>query len=307
MRISSSMVYSDFLSNLSVNSNKVQKTMSQLSSSKQVNKSSDDPLAASQIMNLKDLISQNESDATTISDSLTWTKTQDSALSDVNTAMLRIKTLIQSSANGTSGTDEFKANKNEIQQNIESIVDSLNTNYGGKYVFAGQNTTTQPFSVEKDDNGDITGIKYSGTADNLSREVSKGTTVNLVTDGSQFLDESGTTSNPQNLGTFFNDLVTALNNGDTNSLSGDIMSKFEDYRQNFVNVRSKMGSLENRLTSVQSRNETENTNLTDSLSDKQDVDVASKYIEYTNQMATYQATMAMGTKVMQTSVMDYMK
>ncbi|AUJ30635.1 MAG: flagellar hook-associated protein FlgL [Liquorilactobacillus hordei] len=307
MRISSSMVYSDFLSNLSVNSNKVQKTMSQLSSSKQVNKSSDDPLAASQIMNLKDLISQNESDATTISDSLTWTKTQDSALSDINTAMLRIKTLIQSSANGTSGTDEFKANKNEIQQNIESIVDSLNTNYGGKYVFAGQNTTTQPFSVEKDDNGDITGIKYSGTADNLSREVSKGTTVNLVTDGSQFLDESGTTSNPQNLGTFFNDLVTALNNGDTNSLSGDIMSKFEDYRQNFVNVRSKMGSLENRLTSVQSRNETENTNLTDSLSDKQDVDVASKYIEYTNQMATYQATMAMGTKVMQTSVMDYMK
>ncbi|MBZ2405922.1 flagellar hook-associated protein FlgL [Liquorilactobacillus hordei] len=307
MRISSSMVYSDFLSNLSVNSNKVQKTMSQLSSSKQVSKSSDDPLAASQIMNLKDLISQNESDATTISDSLTWTKMQDSALSDINTAMLRIKTLIQSSANGTSGTDEFKANKNEIQQNIESIVDSLNTNYGGKYVFAGQNTTTQPFSVEKDDNGDITGIKYSGTADNLSREVSKGTTVNLVTDGSQFLDESGTTSNPQNLGTFFNDLVTALNNGDTNSLSGDIMSKFEDYRQNFVNVRSKMGSLENRLTSVQSRNETENTNLTDSLSDKQDVDVASKYIEYTNQMATYQATMAMGTKVMQTSVMDYMK
>lgn len=149
MRISSSMVYSDFLSNLSVNSNNVQKTMSQLSSSKQVNKSSDDPLAASQIMNLKDLISQNESDSTTISDSLTWTQTQDSALGDVNTAMLRIKTLIQSSANGTSDSEEFKANKNEIQQNIESIVDSLNTNYGGKYVFAGQNTTTQHFQLKK--------------------------------------------------------------------------------------------------------------------------------------------------------------
>ncbi|MDN7145723.1 flagellar hook-associated protein FlgL [Liquorilactobacillus mali] len=307
MRISSSMVYSDFLSNLSVNSNKVQKTMSQLSSSKQVSKSSDDPLAASQIMNLKDLISQNESDSSTISDSLTWTETQDSALSDVNTAMLRIKTLIQSSANSTADSDEFEANKDEIQQNIESIVDSLNTNYGGKYVFSGQNTTTQPFSVEKDDNGDITGIKYSGTTDNLSREISKGTTVDLVTDGSQFLDESGTTTDPQNLGTFFNDLITALNNGDTTSLSGDIMTKFEDYRQNFVNIRSKLGALENRLTSAQSRNETENTNLTDSLSDKQDVDVAEKYIEYTNQMATYQATLAMGTKVMQTSVMDYMK
>ncbi|KRM92174.1 flagellar hook associated protein [Liquorilactobacillus cacaonum DSM 21116] len=301
------MVYSDFLSNLSVNSNNVQKTMSQLSSSKQVNKSSDDPLAASQIMNLKDLISQNESDSTTISDSLTWTQTQDSALGDVNTAMLRIKTLIQSSANGTSDSEEFEANKNEIQQNIESIVDSLNTNYGGKYVFAGQNTTTQPFSVEKDENGDITGIKYSGTDDNLSREISKGTTVNLVTDGSQFLDETGTSTDPQNLGTFFNDLVTALNKGDTTSLSDDIMSKFEGYRQNFVNVRSKLGSLENQLTSAQSRNETENTNLTDSLSNKQDVDVASKYVEYTSQMATYQATLAMGTKVMQTSVMDYMK
>lgn len=101
--------------------------------------------------------------------------------------------------------------------------------------------------------------------------------------------------------------MTALNKGDTTSLSDDIMSKFEGYRQNFVNVRSKLGSLENQLTSAQSRNETENTNLTDSLSNKQDVDVASKYVEYTSQMATYQATLAMGTKVMQTSVMDYMK
>lgn len=141
----------------------------------------------------------------------------------------------------------------------------------------------------------------------MSREISKGTTVNLVTDGSQFLDETGTSTDPQNLGTFFNDLVTALNKGDTTSLSDDIMSKFEGYRQNFVNVRSKLGSLENQLTSAQSRNETENTNLTDSLSNKQDVDVASKYVEYTSQMATYQATLAMGTKVMQTSVMDYMK
>jgi len=46
-------------------------------------------------------------------------------------------------------------------------------------------------------------------------------------------------------------------------------------------------------------------NLTETLSNKQDVDVAEKYMEYQNQMTAYQATLAMGTKIMQMTILDY--
>ncbi|WP_057895821.1 flagellar hook-associated protein FlgL [Liquorilactobacillus oeni] len=306
MRISSNMTYSDFLQNLTANSSKVQKSMDQLSSFKEVSKSSDNPLLASKIMNLNTSIAQNSMYSNTISDSVSWSRVQDSALSNVSDSLSRIRTLIQSSANASSGTDEVQANKDEIQQSILEMVDTLNTNFDGRYVFGGENTTTVPFEVEKGTNGDITGIKYNGTAQDLPREISNGVSVNLVANGQQLLNETGTSTQPQNLGTYFNSLISALNNDDKTALSGDLLQGIDNYNDNFVAVRSQVGALENRLTAAQSRNDTEKANLTEELSNKQDVDVAQKYMEYQNQMTAYQATLAMGTKIMQTTVLNYM-
>ncbi|MCC7666624.1 flagellar hook-associated protein FlgL [Liquorilactobacillus satsumensis] len=306
MRISNNITYSDFLQNLSSNSSKVQKSMDQLSSFKEISKSSDNPLLASKIMDLNNSVAQNSMYSTTISDALSWSQVQDSALSSVSNSLSRIRTLVQSSATATSGTDEVAANKDEIQQSISELVDTLNTNFDGRYIFGGENTTTVPFEVQKNSAGDITGLKYNGTSQNLSREISNGVSVDLLANGNTLMNETGTSTQPQNLGTYFNSLITALNSNDKTALSGNLLQGIDNYSENFVTVRSRVGALENRLTAAQSRNTTEKTNLTEELSNKQDVDVAQKYMEYQNQMTAYQATLAMGTKIMQTSVLNYM-
>lgn len=306
MRISNNITYSDFLQNLSSNSSKVQKSMDQLSSFKEISKSSDNPLLASKIMDLNNSVAQNSMYSTTISDALSWSQVQDSALSSVSNSLSRIRTLVQSSATATSGTDEVAANKDEIQQSISELVDTLNTNFDGRYIFGGENTTTVPFEVQKNSAGDITGLKYNGTSQNLSREISNGVSVDLLANGNTLMNETGTSTQPQNLGAYFNSLITALNSNDKTALSGNLLQGIDNYSENFVTVRSQVGALENRLTAAQSRNTTEKTNLTEELSNKQDVDVAQKYMEYQNQMTAYQATLAMGTKIMQTSVLNYM-
>ena len=63
--------------------------------------------------------------------------------------MLRIRSLVQSSANATAGSEELGANRSEIEQEIEGIVESLNTNFDGRYLFSGTNTTTAPFEIVK--------------------------------------------------------------------------------------------------------------------------------------------------------------
>ncbi|MFT8810097.1 MAG: flagellar hook-associated protein FlgL, partial [Liquorilactobacillus satsumensis] len=280
MRISNNITYSDFLQNLSSNSSKVQKSMDQLSSFKEISKSSDNPLLASKIMDLNNSVAQNSMYSTTISDALSWSQVQDSALSSVSNSLSRIRTLVQSSATATSGTDEVAANKDEIQQSISELVDTLNTNFDGRYIFGGENTTTVPFEVQKNSAGDITGLKYNGTSQNLSREISNGVSVDLLANGNTLMNETGTSTQPQNLGTYFNSLITALNSNDKTALSGNLLQGIDNYSENFVTVRSQVGALENRLTAAQSRNTTEKTNLTEELSNKQDVDVAQKYMEY---------------------------
>lgn len=303
MRIATNNSYTDFLKNMATTETKLHYTMGQLSSFKEVSKSSEDPLLVSKIMNLNVAIDRNETQNLEIKDSISWSNTQDGILASVSDSMLRIKTLIQSSANTTSAAAEMEANKNEIQQNIEAIVEALNTNFDGRYLFAGDKTTEPPFSVIKNAQGETYGIAYNGSDVNLPREISDGVTVNLVTDGNQLMGKNGA----ENLNDFFNQVIDSFDNNNRDAMANELLGKADNFRDNFVNVRTKVGSIYNRLKSAQDRNETEKLNLKESLSNRQDVDVAEKYMQFQNEMLAYNATMSMGTKIMQTSILDYVR
>lgn len=318
MRISNSTMHTEFNRNMATNLNKLQKYQNQLNSLSEYSKSSDNPLVYAKIINVNNSITQNANYNSTIGDSIAWGKTQDSALASATDSLHRVRQLIESSATGTQGKEEMLANKNEIISEFEGIVDSLNTNFDGRYIFGGKNTKTPPFEIIKDGDGNILDLKYHGTVDkidnnqqkipqngNLSREIATGVSVDLISDGRLFMKETGDSVNPDNLGSFFKDIMTAINSDDKDKLSGELLAKIDTHTENFVNVRSRIGTVNNRLEAVKERNESESINLKEVLSEKQDVDVIQKYMEYSTQMLAYQASLSMGTKIMQTSILDY--
>ena len=305
MRVSSNVTYNDFIKNLNRNAVKVQKTLNQLSSLQEVSQSSDNPLLVSKIINLNVSLGKNATYAQEIKDSISWSNTQDGALESVSSSMNRIRTLMQASGTATAGKEEVKANKNEIQQELRSVVAALNTNFDGRYVFAGQATDKAPYEVIEDDNGEVLGIQYNGTSDDLPREIAAGVTVNLVTDGSKMMAVG-----EEKLDTFVKELMAALNEGEDGNkdqLSGSLMERIDKLSSNFIDNRTHIGAVANRLKAAEARNETEKLSMTQLLSERQDVDVAEKYMEYQNQMLAYKTTMAMGTQIMQTTILDYVR
>lgn len=307
MRISSNMAYNDFLRNLTIDDNSMQKTMEQLTSGHTVSRSSDNPLIASKIMDLNATINQNDNYDSTINDAVSWSNTQDSAISSASTALSRIRTLIQSATNATSGAQEIQADKDEIQSNFKTIVNALNTQFDGRYLFSGDKTTTPPFSTVENADGDITGITYSGSDIDQVREIAQGVQVNLVTNGQNMVTSQGVS-----LGNFAQQLVQHLNQaiaGDKTAQAdlgkqdlGDVDTLFD----NLTNQRSQIGAINNQLQAADKRNQAQSLQLKTERSNKQDIDVAQKYSEYMNQMTTYKATLAMGTKVLQATVLDYL-
>lgn len=289
-----------FLSNLNKNSNKVFKYQEQLSSLEQVSRPSDDPLKVSKIIDLKNEIKQNEQYKTTINDAIDFTNVQDSALANATNSLQRIHTLTQQAANGTYNTQDRQAIKTEIKNEVETMMDSLNTNFGGRYIFAGQNSTTKPF----ESNG--SGIEYNGSSianNNLSKEIARGVNVELKTDGSELFelkDGSG------NIGELFDDVFMALDNDDTDEL-GNLLGRIESHIDTTVNTRTEIGAIQNRLSAALDRNDSEYLNLETSLSKNQDIDLAETYMNYTMEMNAYQAAMKMGTKILQTNIMDYVR
>lgn len=299
---------SNFLSNLQNNLSSLSKVQEQLSSLKEVSKPSDDPMLVSQIMDLNNSIVQNEEYIITIEDSIDFSNMQDSALDSATKSLSRIRTLVQQASTGTVNDDDRKIIKAEVEAEIETLTDALNTNFGGKYIFSGQNTTTKPFSIERDANGEMTGFLYSGTTDeaasgDLSRRIAQGVSIELKTDGRALLNEQGT---DDDLGTFLAKTLTALETGDTEALSGELLGRMDQEIGNIVTQRTESGAIFNRLEAAKERNTSEKLNLESMRSDKQDIDLAEKFMEYTMQQTAYQASLAMGTKILSTSILDYL-
>lgn len=298
MRIADNMLTSGYLKNLSKNQQNVQKFHQQLSSMKEVSKPSDNPLLVSQIMNLKENLIQNDQYQTTLNDAKDWTDMQDSALSGATDSLMRISTLVQSAANGTMNEQNRLAIKAEVDAEIQTFVDSLNTNFGGRYIFGGTETTTLPFEITKDSEGIINGITYHGNEKNINREISGGVSVDLMTNGLKLVDN-------EKMGELFKNISQALVSDDSAAL-GDLIGKTNAGIDHIVTFRTEIGAISNRLDSALSRNESQDLNLQEMLSSKEDIDIAEKYMQFTMEQVAYQASLQMGTKVLSTTMLDYL-
>lgn len=310
MRVTNTLMTKSYMRNLNHNTEKVHTYQEQLSSLKEVNRPSDDPLTVSKIMDLNNSIIQNDQYRTTIEDAIDWTNVQDSALANATNSMHRIDTLIQSAANGIMTAEDREAIKSNIKGEMETLVDSLNTNFGGRYVFSGQQTTTPPFTIVEGEDGKFQGIQYresvGETNGNLPREISPGVTVELNTDGQGLMTIPGEDGELDNLSSFFQDVFTALDEQDTEALGSELMERADNMLENIVNTRSEIGAIFNRLESAKSRNESESLNLQSMLSKNQDVDVAEKFMQYSMEMVSYEASLQIGTRILQTNILNYL-
>lgn len=317
MRITNSTLSTNYLRNLNRNLELMQKYQNQLSSGKEISKPSDNPMLVSKVMDLNNNILQNEQYNSNISDSLGWVQTQDGALAGVSSTLNRVRELIIYGANGSLSDTDRAAVNDEMKMKIQELADVLNTNFDGRYIFAGQKTLSKPFSVdgdkltyhiayEEDADGNPVELE-DGARKNITREISKGVNVELVTDGSKIMTASSASKGNEDLGGLLNNIVSALNSGKSDELSGNLLGDLDKHIDNVLQVRSKIGAIDNRLQAAQARNESENINLNTILSKREDIDIAEKYMEFSVMKTVYQASLATGAQILQPSLLDYLR
>lgn len=307
MRVTNSLMSKSYLRNLNNQTNRVLKYQKQLSSLKEVSKPSDDPLTVSKILDLKDNIIQNERYLGTIDDAIDWTNVQDSALEQASNSLGRIRTLIQSAANGTMTQDDRKAILNDVKGEIESFRDAANTSFGGRYVFAGAKNDKSPFTSSFEVSGGKTELtfEYTGDTMELTREVAPGVDVRLQTNGQDLTKFS----EDDDIGEFFKEVISALeseNPKEIEKLGGELLDRSDQAIDNVVEMRANVGSTFKRLEAAKNRNESEKINLKSILSSKEDVDLAEKYMEYSMEMVAYDASLQIGTRILQSNILNFL-
>jgi len=151
MRITNRMIVDNAILNISDNLEKINKLQNQVSTGKQFQNASEDPVRASLSLSLRSNLRTVDSYVETTDSTNDWMNATDYAFSQMEDIANRATTLVQRGLNETiSDSDRATTLGTEMQTLVNQAVESGNTSQNGQYIFSGYQINTKPFVVEKD-------------------------------------------------------------------------------------------------------------------------------------------------------------
>ena len=162
-----------------------QQLSAQLSSGVNITSLSDNPVAAGQNVALLDQIQRDDSFTTSANMVTGQLQVSDSALGSVVSQLTQVISLATSANNGTMSADNVKTVSSQIAGILSEVQSLANTSYQGRFIFAGGQTETTPFSTT---NGTTS---YSGDANVNYLELPNGQRIQLNVPGDQIFLGSG--------------------------------------------------------------------------------------------------------------------
>ena len=270
---------------------RLQDVQNQISSNKRITKVSDDPVGASSALHLRSDVDRNAQIDRNIGDALGWLNTADDTLNAVVTQVHHARDLAIQAQNGALSQTEHDAIATELDKVRETLIGLGNTQYAGRAIFAGTANTPA-----YDTSGN-----YLGTSNAVERSIAPGEKLQVNVTGDDVFGPSG--------GDVFaavKNLATAIRAGNSNSIDTALTAL--DARTTTVQARlGEIGARTQRITTMKDRNDSVGLTLKSDLSAAEDLDLPKAVLEMQMRQTAYQAALQTTAKVIQPSLLDFLK
>jgi flagellar hook-associated protein 3 FlgL len=298
MRVANKTIYD----NVTINLGRVTEAMWQanevVSSAKKINKLSDDPVGQVTLLDLRSSLAGVEQLGRNIEVGRSWLTAAESSLTQTQDLLSEIKNLCVQMSSATVGSSERSAASVLVDGYLRQLLSLANEDVGGRYIFSGSKTDTQPFALDNDQNP--TAVVYSGDDAPFSIRIGKGLTVEVGRDGEEAFGPAGS-----GLFDLIIDLKDYLATNDVQGVQqvmGDLDSEMEEMRSLIANTGTKILRLETKEKIL----EDVDLNYTERKSQVEDADIVEAIMDLKARELAYQAALSSSSKVMKLSLVDYL-
>ena len=281
------------LHNLQGNLDRLGRLQQQLSSGKVLSRPSDSPTGSVASLRLRSEVHTNEQYERNASDALGWLGTIDKSLTGSLSLLRRARDLtLQGMSSGTAAAPAAReAVAAELRALRENLLGVANTRYLDRPVFGGTTTGTQAY--------DSAG-GYVGDANPVQRTIADGTQIRV--------DVDGPTAFGSGAGDLF-DILADLASGVLSSPAslGAELGRLDGAVQALQSSLADVGARFNRIEQMKATAEERVLDLKNSLSEVEDVDLPKTIVELQMQEVAYQAALGATARVMQPSLVDFLR
>ena len=293
MRITQSMITKSLLSSINQNRESLHSIQESITTGKEVERSSDDPVKFFRANRFRQSIKQNKQYLENVQDAEGWLQATTFNLDSMLNQVMTLRERAVQSADDSLGAESRLQMASEINHILEDLVNMANESFLDKNIFSGTKTKIEnPFLF------DGNSIEYQGNTGKINRRISENFTININVTGQDLLDTN-----------IFNaalNLRTALENDDTNEIA-NMIDSIDSASEKMISLNTSIGTIQNQLELAEDRLKTANLNLSTFVSETEDVDLASAITQYNSEELAYQAALQSTANILRLNIMDFLK
>lgn len=294
MRITQTMMQNNMLRNLFQSQSEMQKYMEQIYTGKKITRPSDDPVVAMRGIGYRTELTEVEQYKRNASGIWKWMDHSDDALDKATRAIERLEYLAVQAANDSMTDAERESIKLEVEQLKEQMIDLANTSVNGRYIFNGTDTDTAPVDAD----GNITGGANTGRNEEVLIEIAKGIRFPVNVDPDQVFN--------QELFDHIDDFIVQLGDDNQEGIDASI-EKLNNSMLGIIQGRAELGAKMNRLELIEDRLEHQAIIAEDIMKTNEGVDFEEAVTNLLTQEVIHRAALASGAKIIQPSLIDFLR
>ncbi|QIA26256.1 flagellar hook-associated protein FlgL [Thermaerobacter sp. PB12/4term] len=295
MRITGGMMITTLLADLRRAQQRLSTFQNQLASGKRVQRPSDDPVATVDSLRLRARLAEVERLRANAQDARDWLEMTDSALDRATQILQRARELAVRAASGTLPDSSLQAIQAEVQQLQDHLLEVANSTLGDTYLFGGFGTQQPPFVA---DPASSTGVTYQGINGPIQREVAPGTTLTINVPGDAAFDPAFAA---------LSGLQVALQNRDVQAVSATGIAAVDQALDGLLRFRAEVGAKVNRIELGLYRMDEIRVDTEQLLSGVEDADIAETAMRLSVSEAAYRAALMAGARIVQPTLMDFLR
>lgn len=297
MRITSKMMTDNVSTNLFKQANRLLDAQEVVATEKIINRPSDDPIGMGKILDYRKAISSIEQYQRNVTQGKMWVEHSETVLGEVNDLLRQAKEIAVVQSEGSSERDDRATAAEQVKTIYDQVMQLANTKLGDRYMFAGHETGTVPFTRDAAYNA-----TYHGDAGEIRIIIGESTNVAVNADGTQVFNNGTDTFD------VLRQLKDALENPIYNQ--ADISSQIQSLVDAGTQVQSarSVGAVNyTHLELTENQLQTLKLNVENMLSKTEDADMAQAIIDLKNEETAYETALAAAARVIQTSLINFLK
>ena len=307
MQISTNLMFDRAIAQMGVTQDRLSKTQTQLSTTKQINKPSDAPDQAATITRLKSAIDRQNAYVSTINSVKDKLSQQETAASNATDVLTRLKELTIQAANDTYSGVDRKSIDLEVMQLRDQLLSLANTqDVNGNFIFSGSRVGKQAFAT--DENGKLV---YQGDQTVSATGVGDQSAVDINRSGTNPFDKIvRLDENNKKMAVGFFQVIDDLSAALQSNNSGDIkraVGEMTTLQQGLSVSLASIGAATNKIDNQASLAEENVLRMKSTLSQVEDTDYTEAITKMNKDILALQAAQSSFAKIAQLNLFDYIK